>query len=641
MRQRPLRPVNLALWALLPALIGLLAGPVRAAGLAPAERLPVSPTLAGEPAPAAEPDWLAAGWQRFLAARDRAEARRALEAIEAGGLARGVRSQQLPALALLRAEDGQTRLSLEERIAWACRLGYDSATVHFAAARAAWSVGFFDALSRYAAAIASLTRDFAYVAGVISRLTVLLVLALILSFLAYSGAMLLKYGPALLHDLGHLLPMELPPAIRGVLGMALAGLPFLLGLGWLGMGVVWLLALWGNMMKRERVVAVVFLLLVTAAQPIAGAVAALLPAPESQRSLAATLRVQAGMVLAADRASLAEDARASDDPIAYFSLGRAAWLAGAHDEGIAAMRQALAKRPGWVPAMNNLAILLLEEGKTAEAEALLKDALTRAPGDARLLFNLSYLYRKDFRLREAEQAYKQARESDAEAVDRFTQVTGAEGSFVVPAMLGYSDLWDKRFNADPGSALLAENLAAPFLGVVPLPAAAPLVPAALLLAVLLSRWLDRRGRSGRCAHCGVELCPICYGNELREGACTPCHVIYVQSQPVEARLRLGQDQQVMHYRAARRRRLLLAGWVLPGVGHLFMGETVSGSVLLMLGCLSAYAPLALFLSGASRGLWTPPLGPALGGLTLVLAGAGIVCAFVLGGRHLFAKVRPV
>ncbi len=641
LRQHPHHPLYLAGWALIGALLLGQTGTSLASGLTPAEVLRPLPEATAGDQRTAELNWPAAGWQRLLSARDGAEARRALEAIEAGGLARGVRSQQLPALALLRAREGSLPLSLEERIEWASRLGYDSATVQFAAARAAWSMGPIDAIVRYATAVSALTRDFAYVAGVLSRLTVLLALAFIFSFIAYSGAMLVKYGPALLHDLGHLLPLELPLGFRSALGIGLAGFPLLLGFGWVGTSAVWLFALWGSLVRRERAVAALFLLLMAAAQPIAGAVAALLPAPESQRSLAATLRVQAGIVLEADRASLAEDARATEDPFAYFSLGRAAWLAGAHEEGIAAMRKAVEKRPGWQPAMNNLAILLLEEGNSAEAEALLKEALSHSPQDARLLFNLSYLYRRDFRLREAEQAYRDARLNDAEAVDRFTRVTGAEGSFVVPAMLGYRDLWDKRLNADAGSALLARNLAAPYLGVIPLGAAGPAVLAGFLLAVAISRWRDGRGRSGRCAHCGAEICPPCYGNELKEGVCTPCHVIYIQAQPVEARARLGQDQQVMHYRAARRRRLLIAGSLLPGLGHILMEQTVLGTAFLFRACLSAYAPLALFLSGASRGLWTPPVGPALGGLMILLAVAGVVAAFVLGGRNLFAKVRPI
>ncbi|MFQ5457338.1 MAG: tetratricopeptide repeat protein [Myxococcota bacterium] len=596
---------------------------------------------AAVPAAPSEPGWLTAGWRRVLSAPDAPAARAALEAIEAGGLARGIRSLPLPAMALLRAKEGTVRLPLEERIRWARRLGYDSAAVHFAAAKAAWSIGFFEALSGYGAALSALGRDFGYFAGVVSRLVVLCVLALILTCLVFTGAMAVKRGPGLIHDLDHLLPIGLPGPFRLALGAALAGLPFLFGLGWIGAALVWLLALWGTLANRERAVAALFLLLVAASQPIAGAVAALLPSPDSQRSIAAVLRVQSGVALPADRVSLAADARETGDAIAYFSLGRAAWLAGDGAEAISAMRGALAERPRWVSAMNNLAIFLLQQGQNAEAEDLLKRALAEQPRNARVLFNLSYLYRRDFRLKEAEKAYIEARHSDAGAVDRFTQVTGAEGSFVIPATLAYGDLWRKRLKAQPGSALLAENMARGFLGRIPLRWTGATVALGFILALLVSYLMEKKGRAGRCGHCGSDICPICHGNELQNGLCRPCNVIYVQAQPVEARVKLAQDQRVMRYRAERRRNLLIAGTAVPGLGHLLMEQTWLGTALLFLASLAAFAPLCLIVSGTSPGLWTPPLAAPLGGLMQLLAACGVLAAFVLGGRNLFVKLRPI
>jgi hypothetical protein len=183
--------------------------------------------------------------------------------------------------------------------------------------------------------------------------------------------------------------------------------------------------------------------------------------------------------------------------------------------------------------MNNLAILLLEAGTVGEAESVLRDALARKPEDVRLLFNLSYLYRQDFRLREAETAYRAARAIDPEAVDRFTRVTGNQGIFVIPARLGYGDLWRTRAHLDAGTRRLAENLASPLLGRLPLGWVMPAVLLALALSYGLSRLLGQRGRAGRCGHCGAKVCPTCLGNELRNGFCTPCHLIYVKAAPVD------------------------------------------------------------------------------------------------------------
>jgi tetratricopeptide (TPR) repeat protein len=591
--------------------------------------------------PGPQPDWEVAGWQRVLAAADVFGARQALEALEAAGVAHGIGSLRLHALALLQAGDRAIQLPRAERIAWARRLGHDSAAVQFAAARASLSADPGEALSAYVHAVATLGRDFGYLTGAVSRLGVVLSLGLALAFIFFGAAMVLKYGMGLLHDLGHLLPVELPFGYRVAAGVALAGAPLALGLGGLGLAALWVLFLWGGLSRSERGVAAVFLALLAAAQPIATGVAALLPSPDSQRSLAAVLRVQSGTHTKADQALLREAASRSGDPMALFSLSRAAWLNGEHEEAMAAARGALEAKPGWVPAMNNLAILLLEAGTVGEAESVLRDALARKPEDVRLLFNLSYLYRQDFRLREAETAYRAARAIDPEAVDRFTRVTGNQGIFVIPARLGYGDLWRTRAHLDAGTRRLAENLASPLLGRLPLGWVMPAVLLALALSYGLSRLLGQRGRAGRCGHCGAKVCPTCLGNELRNGFCTPCHLIYVKAAPVEVRVRLGQDQRVIHYRASRRRRILLAGWIVPGLGHLLTGHVIEGMALVLLACAAAFAPAWLFLSGALQGLWMPAVGPPLGGLVVMAACAGVLIAFGGGARDLLGKVRPI
>jgi tetratricopeptide (TPR) repeat protein len=609
----------------------------------PATETPAAEEVATEAAvvPQPQPDWEVAGWQRVLAAEDAAGARQALGALESGGVAHGLGSLRLHAFALLQAGDRAIQLPRAERISWARRLGRDSAAVQFAAARESLSADPGEALAAYVGAINTLGRDFGYLTGAVSRLGVVLSLGLALAFILFAAAMVLKYGMGLLHDLGHLLPVELPFAFRVAAGVALAGAPLALGLGGLGLAALWVLFLWGGLSRAERGVAAVFLALLGAAQPIATGVAALLPSPDSQSSFAAVLRVQSGTHTKADQALLREEAARSGDPTVLFSLSRAAWLGGEQEEALAAARAALKAKPGWVPAMNNLAILLLQAGAVEEAESVLREALAIAPEDVRLLFNLSYLYRQDFRLREAEKAYRAARAADPVAVDRFTRVTGNQGIFVIPAQLGYGDLWRTRVRLNAETRRLAENLASPFLGRLPLRWTLPAVLLGVVISYGLSRFLGRRGRAGRCGHCGTHVCPTCLGNELRNGFCPPCHLIYVKRSPVQAQVRLSQDQRVIHYRANRRRRILLAGWIVPGFGHLLLGHLIEGMALLLLACASVFAPAWLFLSGALRGLWMPAVGLPLGGLVVMAACAGALLAFGEGARDLLGKVRPI
>jgi hypothetical protein len=97
----------------------------------------------------------------------------------------------------------------------------------------------------------------------------------------------------------------------------------------------------------------------------------------------------------------------------------------------------------------------------------------------------------------------------------------------------------------------------------------------------------------------------------------------------------------MHYLAGRRRRILLTGWLMPGLGHLLIENVFRGAGFLFLACLTAYAPLSLVISGVSQGLWKPLVGWPLGGTVAFTAWICIFAAFVLGGRDLFNRVRPI
>jgi tetratricopeptide (TPR) repeat protein len=608
---------------------------------APAPNVPSPTTSSPGEAPVRPPsDWLAAKWARVVAAPSPGDAAAALEMLEASGLSRGVESLPAPALALISGRGIAAKLPLDERIAWAQRLASHSAAVQFAAAGAAWPLGLGRVLALYAGAFGALPHDFGYLAGLASRLAVILLLGFVLALAVFAAAMFFKYGRGFLHDLAHLLPIDLPRPFAVAAAVALAGVPLVLGLGGLWVAGVWCLAVWGTLSWRERFVAAVLLALLTGAEPLALGIAKLLPAPAAHSPMAEILRVQTGMASEADRVSLAREAKRSGDPIALFALAGAARQAGDVPAAESALRRALAVRPGWASAENNLALLCMDQGRLEEAELLLKRALEREPSDARLQFNLAYLYRKSFRLQEADKAFLAARSSDPGLVERLSRISVPRGAFAIPMPLSQMDLWREHLADTAEVRALAESLAGPFLGRIPLGFTAPTAVSVVVLGVFLSLWLGRRGRAGRCFRCGLDVCPRCFGNEFEGGMCKPCHILYVQNARVETRARMGQDQRVMRQWAVQRRPMLLVSGILPGVAQLLLGETGRGFALLTLACVTTYAPLELAVSGMLHALWNPLGARPLGGLLLVVTCGAVIFAFVFSVRDLKRRLRP-
>ncbi len=598
------------------------------------------------PAPPAEADgeWLVAGWKRVQRAQTPLQVEAALRRMEAEGLSRGVQTLPAPALALIRADSSP--LAFPDRLAWAKRLARPSAVVQFAAARAALARRPAAAPGLYFDALESLGQDFGYLAGIASRLLLVLTVGVALAFLAFGGVMLSLFGGGVLHDLGHLFPVLLPRGLAVAAAVALAGIPLIFGLGWVWLPAFWVMGVWGSLPWRQRGVALAFLALLAAAMPIAFAAASLLPSPESQSVMAAILHAEAGTVTTQERALLEREAARGEDPIALFAFADVSRQEGRPGAAEQALRRALALRPDWTAARNNLAILRIDQKDLAGAENLLRDALRREPRSVQVNYNLSYLFRRQFRLHEADAAYRRARDLDAESVDRFTEmadplVTDRKGSLAIPAGLGPIDLWRRRLALDASTRLLAERVAQPLLGRIPLVTVAPLVVLLALGGMALARSRAHRGSSGRCVHCGIEVCPACFGTQLHHGVCFPCHAIYTRGDKVEVMAKLTQDQRVKRYRISIRWRVLAAGALVPGLGHLLLGATLQGTAIVVLACVSVYAPLALRLSGALGGLWSPLQAAPLGGLLAGVATLAAAAAFVLGMRDLMRRLRPI
>lgn len=82
--------------------------------------------------------------------------------------------------------------------------------------------------------------------------------------------------------------------------------------------------------------------------------------------------------------------------------------AGQVEAAIAAYRAALDLDPDYVPALNNLALILKQAGGRCEAEACLRRAIEVAPNDAELHNNLAVLLHEAGRLDEALRSYGEA-----------------------------------------------------------------------------------------------------------------------------------------------------------------------------------------------------------------------------------------
>ena len=159
------------------------------------------------------------------------------------------------------------------------------------------------------------------------------------------------------------------------------------------------------------------------------------------------------------------------------------------------------------------------------------------------------------------------------------------------------------------------------------------MPLALSFAVWPLALLARRpGLSCACERCGRAACTRCDG--VKGSLCGQCENVFVKRDVVDARDRLRKELQVRRRARARRLATRALGIAGGGAGHLWHGDAVRGTLVLL---------VLLFLGGlavSASALVPPPYAPPWDREgRLAVFGALALLVWALAVRDLFRRTR--
>jgi tetratricopeptide (TPR) repeat protein len=399
--------------------------------------------------------------------------------------------------------------------------------------------------------------------------------------LATSLVVVLLHGAELRHIWQERLARRLGPASARVWAWAILLAPFAAGMGIALPTLAFLGMLWPLLRVRERVLFAALLVAVVAA-PFAGHVLGRLAAPlrEEQGPLygvaalpdeAWTPTRQAGLQRLADEHP--------DNPFVQFGLG---WVARqGRDLATAetAYRRALALWPQDARVMNNLANVLVAEGRLPPAIDLYRAAMSVDPENAAAPFNLSLVYTRQFEYRAASEAAARASALDFELV-KGQQALGTEDG-----VLPMADQW--MAPATLWSTILAPAGKAP--PVLPpawrgrLETSGPAFAGLALLLAIGGVLVGARWQSAiplrPCRNCGRVVCRRCSQRRRELALCPACADQEGQAESPEfARMLLAR----LRGRRERRQRVVRTAFaaLLPGVGLLAYHRVFRATVLI-------------------------------------------------------------
>jgi tetratricopeptide (TPR) repeat protein len=302
------------------------------------------------------------------------------------------------------------------------------------------------------------------------------------------------------------------------------------------------------------------------------------------------------------------------------------------------LRLALALRPDDVACKVNLAAALFFGGDLENSRAILESV--QGSGNAAALFNLGRVYKRRIavygdmvasELDKANSALAAARDLDGSlpplGSEELTQPT-AGNAYLRTVPLARTELLALAKSPEAATRVRSQ-LTQMILGDVP-EWAAPFFPLAVALMLLAFGFLGPALEAAKvCARCGR---PVSRRDdpELSPGSinCTQCINVFVKKNAVAPSMKVRKQLEVARYESRLEKMAYGLGAVWSGMGHVFAGMTVRGTLY---GFCFALAVVAVALR---QGVLRAPYEslPAL--LWLVPLGLGLIALYVLSLRGL-------
>ncbi|MFT7624074.1 MAG: hypothetical protein ACI9WU_003260, partial [Myxococcota bacterium] len=430
-------------------------------------------------------------------------------------------------------------------------------------------------------------------------------LTLFLLVILFGVAMVLRHGPRLIHNLGHLLPKAargLPFVVLGMVAAVLA--PLSIGVGLVLMSLAWSAILWAYLSNTERVVGALLAGALVAIPWLNGQVERALTYPASDE--ATVYQCAYGRCPQSLRDRMAAATLTTPSSLHLTAMALPALRVGAVDgraglavhDAVSRMRQAVqaddqnyAAVVGLANAMyvraNRGCVALGTSPDLAPVERLYSqaEALSATPLEA--VYNRAVVLRQLSHEKPAKETLARANALDRRTVDLFEKdqpviAGGCPAAFSgnLHLMSALPTLADLRPVVGDGTGpvlvpfgyLLAGIVDASFM---------PLMGGATALILLLGLMFGRLIRPAhRCTDCGRIGCGSCRRELRMLDLCEHCLFLKIKGGFVDSRDKWLRDRKVEASQGLEAVANRGISFVLPGFGHLLLGQAVRGSLYL-------------------------------------------------------------
>ncbi len=402
---------------------------------------------------------------------------------------------------------------------------------------------------------------------------------ILLSFCTFALLLLLAHCSLLYHDVRHAIPGSLPDFSVWVMVITLLVLPLLFRLSILWFCAWSLVLLYVYATRHERYVIKSFFVLLILAVPLLAAAMGFAKCMSQDESIKLLWKANYGYCDLRDTQLLEKQLdRFSHDDDVLLSLGLLFKKEGSFSIAQKYYEKILTENRENYKAAINLGNVHFAQHNWDAAISCYNQAAAIAPAKtAAAHFNLSRIYQSKFMFNESEQALNKAKNLDLSRVGLYLKdISDNFNRVIIDEHVAVSQLWVRGFNLFISTPAYTRDAWGYAFGGMYF----PYDLFALLALALLTVYLpgkDKMRISVRCKLCGMVLCRRCQRTASDDLVCTHCQSLLRKQSTLGYGVREDKRNRIKSYITRKRITVVALGYILPGAGHFYAGQTLIGT----------------------------------------------------------------
>ena len=407
--------------------------------------------------------------------------------------------------------------------------------------------------------------------------------AMLMTFILFAIVLMAKYLPLYFYDLRR----KLTQNIKGLLLTSAKGLvlliPFLFRLDMLWAFMFWSIFLWGYIMKRERVILLIFLILLVYLPFFLRSASSLLDGPHSEILLQLSQANHEDWDKPLEKKFETWLSDHPGDADVLFTLGLIGKREGRYTQAEEWYKKSIQQAPQFDAALSNLGNVYLAKRQIDTAITSYQQAVDINPDKGAYYYNLYRAYSQEtFLSGKTSKAFEKARQLDPKLIDYYTSIDAPNiNRQVIDGVLTPLLLWKRLLNGFVGKEGLPYRLFMAWFDKIP--SRIFLLPVFFLgFLIGMSRYAHRKRFLNRCPMCGSPTFRFYLGASDQESICFNCHRIFIQKEKIHPKIKEKKSIQVSQFQKKNHRLGKFLSYFFVGFRDLWEGQPFFGLLLLFI-----------------------------------------------------------